>query len=81
MHAHERAEARLRPLLATLEGKLGADDSRSVKELIDHNECVIALENMCTQLHEFDAELSSTELKEIQAVANLLNVDVTYRSA
>ena len=81
MNAHERAEALLRALLPTLAGKLSAQDSRTVEELIDHNECVIAFENMCTQLHEFDAQLSSTELKEIRSIASLLNVDVSYLSA
>jgi hypothetical protein len=80
MNAYERAEERLRLLLPTLAGRLGSQDARSVEELIDHNECGVALENMCAQLHEFDAALSTTELDELRLIASLLGVDVGYLS-
>lgn len=78
MNAYEQADLRFRLLLPTLAGRLGPTDARMVGDLIDHNECGIALESMCTQLHEFDATLSAIELGEIQAISSLLNVDVSY---
>lgn len=68
-------------MLSVLAGRLAPNDARMVEELIDHNECGVALENLCTQLYEFGARLSAAELSEIGAIARVLNVDVSYLSA
>ncbi len=80
MNAHERPEARLRLLLSTLADRLRAEDVRNVEHLVDHDEGGIALEILCTQLFEFDAMLRPSERAEIQSLANLLEVDVSYLS-
>ena len=50
----------------------------STIELADHGECAIALENLCSNLHEFDFPISKTTLSDIQVLAKQLNISQKY---
>jgi hypothetical protein len=80
MNAHEHLAARTRLMLSAVADRLRAEDVQNVELLVEHNESGLALENLCTQLYELDARLRTSELTEIQLLANQLDVDVSYLS-
>lgn len=43
--------------------------------LAEHNECGIALENLCDQLFEFDVVPTREELQEIKSLAGCLGIE------
>ncbi|MGO6697888.1 MafI family immunity protein [Rhizobium ruizarguesonis] len=67
-------EKRLIDLISNFNGRLAGEDIREYISLAEHNECVVALENLCTQLREYDVVLAPEELTNIQALANEMNL-------
>ncbi|EJC70835.1 MafI family immunity protein [Rhizobium sp. 1AS11] len=67
-------EKRLIDLISDFNGRLAGEDIREYISLAEHNECVVALENLCTQLREYDVVLAPEELANIQALANEINL-------
>ncbi|MDV4158664.1 MULTISPECIES: MafI family immunity protein [Rhizobium] len=61
-------EKRLINLISDFNGRLAGEDIREYISLAEHNECVVALENLCTQLREYDVVLAPEELANIQAL-------------
>lgn len=55
----------LRAIVIAVEGRLPATDTQNAWDLLDAGEPGIALENLCTQLYEFDVEVSESLLTQI----------------
>lgn len=68
-------EKRLIKLINSFNGRLAEEYIQEYISLAEHNECVVALENLCTQLHEYDVVLAAEELTNIQALANEMNLE------
>ena len=64
-------------LLSRFQSRLPAATYDDVKNLIDHGEWGVALENMCVQLFEYDLAVSSTELSEIKTLTERMGLPPT----
>jgi hypothetical protein len=61
-------------LIDRFRDRLPSDHLFECRSLAKHNEWGIALENLCTQLYEFDQLPSFQELKEIRQLANEMHM-------
>lgn len=68
------ASARLRAILDASTNLLSAAELDDMRELVHHNEAVIALENFCTQLYEYDVIVPADTIRAIREVAAALRV-------
>lgn len=67
-------------LLKKLSGKISQSDVENVTELIEHQECGVALEILCSQLFENEAKINHEEFNAIRELSELLEVDIsTYQ--
>lgn len=57
---------------------LPSDDVNNVVDLIEAGELPIALETMCTQIHEYDVDLRSEEREKLKQLGGELGVSVAY---
>jgi hypothetical protein len=71
-------ERRLSELLASLADRLQDLDLVHLQDLVRHGESGIALENLCTQLDEYDASITQLELAEIVALGSVMRIDPSY---
>lgn len=67
-------EQNLIDLIGSFSGRLPEDFVTEYISLAEHNECSVALENLCTQLYEFDILLETQELNEIESIGLLLGL-------
>jgi hypothetical protein len=57
---------------------LPEDDVQRVEDLVRVGEWQVALENLCTQLHEYDIDIEPTTLGIISELGRQLNVPEHY---
>jgi hypothetical protein len=67
--------ATLRAVLVELEGKLPAGDIENASGLIDAGEPGVALENLCTQLHEYDVRVPRFVVAQIAAAGGAMQLE------
>jgi hypothetical protein len=70
----EELIASLRAAFIELEGRLPKADTQNVWELIDAGEPGVALENLCTQLYEFDVPVPQAVLERITAAGEAMHL-------
>ncbi|MGR9250202.1 MafI family immunity protein [Rhizobium leguminosarum] len=70
-----QAEKRLIKLIRGFDGRLPDEHIWGYISLAEHNECVVALENLCTQLCEYDVLPAPEELTTIQELAKEINLE------
>ena len=73
----ENIEEEFLLLLQKLSEKISRADVENVKELIQHQECGVALEILCSQLFENDVKIDREEFNAIRELSELLNVDIS----
>ncbi|MBB5801330.1 hypothetical protein F4560_001098 [Saccharothrix ecbatanensis] len=76
----EGVAAGLRALTIELGPLLPPDDARNTWELVDAGEYGIALENLCTQLYEYDIAVSGDHRQRFAAIGVQLGLDNHYWS-
>lgn len=64
----------LRAIVVELEGKLPAANIQNAWGLIDAGEPGVALENLCTQLYEYDVPVPPSVLAQITAVGEAMQL-------
>ena len=67
-------QRRLRELLTVLGDRLLPDDRRMVEELIDVNECGLALETIVDALEEMAVEVDQSTVDEIARLAETMGL-------
>ena len=75
MSVLDRMESRLRTTLRALADALPEDDIGSILGLIGAREWGVALENLCTQLYEYDVEVPGPILDEIAELGRRMRLD------
>lgn len=65
----------VRAVIVAVDGLLPSSDLTSAWELVDAGEPGIALENLCTQLFEYDASLEDEVINQIGHVATRMKMD------
>lgn len=65
---------RLTELIRTFGGRLPDECIREYISLAEHNECAVALENLCTQLYEYDVVPTLGELTAVQELSDTLRL-------
>ncbi|OWV84272.1 hypothetical protein ATY78_06085 [Rhizobium sp. R635] len=68
-------EKRLIKFISDFNERLGGEYIREYISLVEHNECVVALENLCVQLYECDVVSNPEELIAIQDLAREMNLE------
>jgi hypothetical protein len=71
-------EPRLRQVLRELADSLPEDDVDSILGLIEAGEWGIALENLCTQLYEYDIPIPRHLLDEIALLGHKMKLEPDY---
>ncbi|TCU18658.1 MafI family immunity protein [Rhizobium laguerreae] len=66
-------ENRLTELIRDFGRRLPDECIREYVSLAEHNECAVALENLCTQLYEYDVVPTPGELIVIQELSDGLH--------
>ncbi|MGR9175913.1 MafI family immunity protein [Rhizobium leguminosarum] len=64
-------------LISGFNGRLPNEYVQDYISLAEHNECAVALENLCTQLCEYDIIPTEEELKAIQYLSKFMNLEET----
>lgn len=67
-------EKRLIELIRDFGGRLPDEYIREYISLAEHSECAVALENLCTQLYEYDVVPTLGELTAIQELSDALHL-------
>ncbi|EJZ19931.1 MafI family immunity protein (plasmid) [Rhizobium sp. Pop5] len=70
-------EKRVIELISSFNGRLPNEYVQEYISLAEHNECAVALENLCTQLYEYDIIPAGEELKAIQDLSKFMNLEET----
>ncbi|WHO75887.1 MafI family immunity protein [Rhizobium sp. BT03] len=68
-------EKQLIKLIGDFTGRLPEEYIGEYISLAKHNECAVALENLCTQLHEHDVVPAPGELITIRELAEEMNLE------
>lgn len=81
MSFYEDVQGQLRGLLTTLEDRLSSDQASLLTELIDANECGVALEMMTEILVEAADPVPDTELVEIKRLGDEMEMPAVVKAA
>ncbi|MBS0655628.1 MAG: MafI family immunity protein [Verrucomicrobia bacterium] len=54
------------------------NDVKTIIELIEHNECGVAYEILCTQLYEYDVQISSNFYEKIFSLGKAMEMQPSY---
>lgn len=65
----------VRQVLESCRGLIPDVELDGMIDLVDHDEWGIALENLCTQLHEHDAALDDLTLQKIERLGSQMRLD------
>ncbi|TWU00429.1 hypothetical protein Pla108_13800 [Botrimarina colliarenosi] len=74
-------EDELVAIIVGFERELPAAQVAEMQELTKAGEPGIALENLCTQLYEYDVAVDTVRLQQIAAVGHLMGIDENYWQA
>ncbi|MCW3111007.1 MAG: hypothetical protein JWQ09_5513 [Segetibacter sp.] len=75
MDNNKTIENRLLDLLKETSTQLTSEDIMLISEFIEHNEWGLAYETLCTQLDEYNAQISSATYEKITDLAKVMNID------
>lgn len=67
--------ANIERLLAAFDSTLPAENISDARDLLEHDEWGEAFDLLCTQLYEFDVELSVELYELIEATGNAMSID------
>ncbi len=62
-------------LLDIFHDRLRQSDVDSIRNLLEHAEWGIALEDLCAQLFEYDASLTEKEFEDVRGVCESIGID------
>ena len=68
-------ELQLTLLLNEVKDALPPNDTKLILEFINHNECGLAYETLCTQIYEYDIHISSEFFDKIFSIGKLLEIE------
>jgi hypothetical protein len=71
-------EDKLVAIILGFEGELPAAQVAEMQELAKAGEPGIALENLCTQLYEYDVAVDAARLERIAAIGRLMGIDESF---
>jgi threonine aldolase len=63
-------------IVKKFEGKLPPEDIKSIISLAEHSEWGQALDNLCTQIEEYNLFLSMNTFSKIEEMVREMNLDV-----
>lgn len=72
---YEDIQGRLRAILTTVASQLASDTVQLVDEMIDANECGVALEIMSEMLVESAATVSEETFSEVESLVDKMGMD------
>ena len=70
-----RASNAVSKVIAAVEDKLPARDIEFARELVEHREWGLALETVCTQLHEFDVAIPRSSYSLVRSAGQQMDMD------
>ena len=70
----EHIEKELLSILETVKGQLNESDFESIYELIEAREWGVGFENLCTQLYEYDVNVSIELYGKIKSAGNSMGL-------
>jgi hypothetical protein len=73
-------ESRLERVLSAEWKRLPPEQVAEMRELVRAGEPGIALENLCSQLHEYNVAVSAALVLELTELANAMGIDAKYVS-
>lgn len=76
----ERRERRLHRVADALAGDLPNEDISNFRSLVDAGEPGVALENLCSQIFEYDVTITSAVYNEIIALGRAMKLDESWWS-
>jgi len=71
----QEIEGKLIAIIAAFSNKLPENEVTEMQELAKAGEPGIALENLCTQLYEYDVAVEAACLDQIAAVGDAMGID------
>lgn len=77
MERSEKPAAIILSVLGRVGGRFPDDTVRIVGELVSHNEVGIALETLCSQVFEYELDLSEEDQARLKEAASLLGISHT----
>jgi hypothetical protein len=69
-----QVEERLAAVLKSAEGWLPGEQLTEMQSLVSAGEPGVALENFCTQLHEYDVAVPDDVVRELKALATAMEM-------
>lgn len=70
-------EGQLLRLVTAYSDQLPEQDVRELSSLVNAGEPGVALENLCSQLYEYELRVSSADLDQILQLGNLMGLDLS----
>jgi hypothetical protein len=70
-------EERLARVLGRVSGLLPDDQLQEMRQLVQAGEPGIALENLCTQLYEYDVSVPAELAAELEALAEAMGIRIS----
>jgi hypothetical protein len=74
----QEIENRLLDIIRTYAGQLPMDQLNDMAELVQAGESGIALENLCTQLFEYDITVGNEMLNDLRALGSSMGLQSKY---
>jgi len=71
-------EQRLLKLLATFHGMLPARELEEMNKLASAGEPGVCLENLCTQIYEYDVPVGADTLNEVRSLGASMGINPKY---
>jgi hypothetical protein len=71
-------EQSLFEVIDTFAGQLPAEQSQNMRDLVKAGESGITLENLCTQLYEYDVTPDSVIIGKLRDLGVAMRIDPTY---
>jgi hypothetical protein len=76
--APHKVEERMMSIVHTLSGRLSPTDSENIISLVRAGEWGVALENLCTQLYEYDIDVPVETYQDIASVGEAMGIEPRY---
>lgn len=71
-------EFKIKQISSKFKWKLPKSDLESIHSLAENREWGLALENLCTQLYEYDLTISQEQYMELEEMINKMELDNIY---
>jgi len=71
-------ETQVWSVIAMFQGAIPSEQLEDMSELAQAGEPGVALENLCTQLHEYDILVSEDAMSQIETLVGAMDLDLEY---